>query len=72
MGQDSLNIDFLGTDRQFDWIELSIVEGDLNTQKRSKPANGSNRMNLGTNVPHTMQNSKIITRTSESAPNLPN
>ena len=23
--QDSLNIDFLGTNRQFDWIELSIV-----------------------------------------------
>ena len=34
MGQDSLNIDFLGADRQFDWIVLSIVEGDLNTQKR--------------------------------------
>ena len=23
--QDSLNIDFLGTNRQFDWIEISIV-----------------------------------------------
>ena len=24
-GQDSLNIDFLGANRHFDWIELSIV-----------------------------------------------
>ena len=23
--QDSLNIDFLGTNRQFDWIEISII-----------------------------------------------
>ena len=26
-GQDSLNIDFLGANRQFDWIEISIVYG---------------------------------------------
>ena len=25
MGHNSLNIDFLGANRQFDWIELSIV-----------------------------------------------
>ena len=25
VGQDSLNIDFLGLNRQFDWIELSLV-----------------------------------------------
>ena len=25
VGQDSLDIDFLGTKRQFDWIELSLV-----------------------------------------------
>ena len=62
MGQDSLNIHFLGANRQFDWIEVSIVVGDLNTQKRSKPANQSSRMKLGTNVLHTMQNSKTITR----------
>ena len=62
MGQDSLNIHFLGAKRQFDWIELSIVAGELNTQKWSKPANRSSRMKLGTNVPHTMQNSKTITR----------
>ena len=24
-GQDSINIDFLGANRQFDWIELSLV-----------------------------------------------
>ena len=24
-GQDSLNIDFLGVNKQFDWIEISIV-----------------------------------------------
>ena len=25
IGQDSLDIDFLGANRQFDWIELSLV-----------------------------------------------
>ena len=25
VGQDSLDIDFLGTNRQFDWIEISLV-----------------------------------------------
>ena len=25
VGQDSLNIDFLGSNRQFDWLELSLV-----------------------------------------------
>ena len=25
LGTDSINIDFLGVNRQFDWIELSIV-----------------------------------------------
>ena len=33
MGQDSLNIHFLGANRQFDWIELSIVVGDLTHKK---------------------------------------
>ena len=43
--------------------------GDLNTKKRSKPANESNRMKLGTNVPHNKQNPKTINSTSEYAPN---
>ena len=25
IGQDSINIDFLGTNRQFDWLEISLV-----------------------------------------------
>ena len=25
IGQDSTNIDFLGTNRQFDWLEISLV-----------------------------------------------
>ena len=34
-GQDSLNIDFLGANRQFDWIEISIVynKSDKQTSK---------------------------------------
>ena len=34
-GQDSLNIDFLGANRQFDWIEISIVynKNDKQTSK---------------------------------------
>ena len=25
IGQDSIDIDFLGTNRQFDWLEMSLV-----------------------------------------------
>ena len=25
IGQDSINIDFLGANRQFDWLEMSLV-----------------------------------------------
>ena len=25
VGQDSINIDFLGSNRQFDWLEISMV-----------------------------------------------
>ena len=51
---------------------ILLIVGDLNTKKRSKPANGSYRIKLGTNVPHNMQNPKTITSTSECAPNYPN
>ena len=27
IGQDSLDIDFLGLQRQFDWLEMSLVHG---------------------------------------------
>ena len=32
-GSDSLNIEFLGANRQFDWIEISIVPDKSNKHK---------------------------------------
>ena len=31
-GQDSLNIEFLGSNRQFDWLEISIVSDQSDKQ----------------------------------------
>ena len=31
VGQDSINVEFLGSNRQFDWIEISIVPDQRET-----------------------------------------
>ena len=32
VGQDSINIDFLGSNKQFDWLEISLVFGKSDRQ----------------------------------------
>ena len=35
-GQDSLNVEFLGLNRQFDWLEISIVSDKSNKHTPEK------------------------------------
>ena len=36
IGSDSINIDFLGSNRQFDWLEISIVYDKSDKHKHTK------------------------------------